>query len=80
MAAQAAPIPLNARLIARPVTPGDVTNSGLPASTENSGGLNTVGVGTPVYLEVDVNLAFPASTITNVTFAHHAASRLDRRR
>jgi hypothetical protein len=69
LAAPAAPAPLNARLIARPVTPGDVSRLGLPATTEYSGGLNTVGVGTPVYLEVDVNLAFPASTITNVTFA-----------
>ena len=69
LAAHAAAIPLNARLIARPVTPGDVTRAGLPATTEVSGGLDTVGVGTPVYLEVDVNLAFPASTITNVSFA-----------
>jgi len=69
LAAQAAPALLNARLIARPVTPGDVAKYGLPANTENSAGLNTVGIGTPVYLEVDVNLAFPASTITNVSFA-----------
>ena len=69
ISAQAAPPPLNARLIARPVTPGDVTTYALPASTEVSGGLNTVGVGTPVYLEVDVNVAFPASTITNIAFA-----------
>jgi len=69
LAAQAAPIPLNARLIARPVTPGDVSRSGLPASTEYSGGLNTVGIGTPVYLEADVSIAVPASTITNVSFA-----------
>jgi hypothetical protein len=69
LAAQGAAVPLNARLIARPVTPGDVTRAGLPASTEYSGGINTVGVGTPVYLEVDVNVAFPVSTITNVSFA-----------
>ncbi len=69
LAAQGAAAPLNARLIARPVTPGDVAKFGLPASTENSAGLNTVGIGTPVYLEVDVNLAFAASTITNVSFA-----------
>jgi hypothetical protein len=68
LAAQAAAVPLNGRLIARPVTPGDVTRHALPASLENSGGLNTVGVGTPVYLEADVNLSVPASGITNVTF------------
>ncbi|MGA2555896.1 MAG: hypothetical protein ABSG04_06430, partial [Verrucomicrobiota bacterium] len=55
--------------ISRPLTPGDISRSGMPANTEYSGGLNTVGVGTPVYLEVDVNLAFAASTITNVSFA-----------
>ena len=69
MAAHAAAIPLNARLIARPLTPGDLTRSGLPSSMEYSGGLNTVGVGTPVYLEADVSISVPASTITNVTFA-----------
>jgi hypothetical protein len=69
LAAQGAAAPLNARLISRPLTPGDVSRTGLPASTEYSAGLNTVGLGTPVYLEVDVNLAFPASAITNVSFA-----------
>ena len=38
---------LTPRLIARPVTPGDVTTYALPSSTEVSGGLNTVGLGTP---------------------------------
>ena len=52
----AAPPALNARLIARPLTPGDLSRSGLPSTMEYSGGLNTVGIGTPVYLEVDVNL------------------------
>jgi hypothetical protein len=60
---------LNGRVIPRPVTPGDVTTYALPASTENSGGILTVGVGTPVYLEADVNIAFPLSQITNVAFA-----------
>jgi hypothetical protein len=69
LAAQGGAAPLNARLISRPLTPGDVSRTGMPASTEYSGGLNTVGVGTPVYLEVDVNLAFPAAAITNVSFA-----------
>jgi hypothetical protein len=68
LAAQAAPIPLNARLIARPLTPGDLTRSGLPSTMEYSGGLNTVGVGTPVYLEADVSLSVPLSSITNISF------------
>ena len=59
---------LNGRLIARPVTPGNVSTYALPANLEYSGGLNTVGIGTPVYLEADVNLSVPLSGITNVTF------------
>ena len=80
LAAQAAPTPLNARLIARPFTPGDVSRSGLPSSTEYSGGLNTVGIGTPVYLEADVNISVPVSAITNVSLCASRTSRLDRRR
>ena len=62
---------LNGRLIARPVTPGMVgnTNYALASSTEYSGGLTTVGVGTPVYLEADVNISIPASAITNITWS-----------
>jgi len=64
------PYLLNARVIPRPLTPGDVTLYNLPASTEYSGGLNTLGIGTPAYLEVDVttNTAYVA-TITNITWA-----------
>jgi len=62
---------LNGRLIASPVTPGMVgnTNYALASSTEYSGGLTTVGVGQPVYLEADVNISIPASAITNVTWS-----------
>jgi len=59
---------LTGRLIARPLTPGDIATYGLPASTEVSGGLTTVGVGQPVYLEAEVNIAIPSSDITNVTW------------
>ena len=55
--ASAAATALNGQLVLRPLTPGDVTNYKLPSTTENSGGLNTVGVGTPVYLEAEVNIA-----------------------
>lgn len=72
LAARAASPPsastLNARVIARPVTPGDVALYKLPASTEYSGGLNTIGVGTPAYLEVDVAKAASLSFITNITW------------
>jgi hypothetical protein len=60
---------LNARVIARPLTANEVTVYGLPASTEYSGGLNTIGIGTPAYLEADVNIATPLASITNITWA-----------
>ncbi len=65
---------LNARLVPRPLTAGDVATYGLPASTEYSGGLYTLGIGTPVYLEVDVTLnAAYSSTITNITWTNTTA-------
>jgi hypothetical protein len=60
--------PLNAEIFPRPLTPGDKTVYNLPASTEVSGGLNTVPIGEPVYLEVLLNLAIPAGDITGVTW------------
>ena len=54
--AAAAPA-LTGQLVLRPLTPGDVTNYKLPSTIENSGGLTTVGIGTPVYLEAEVNSA-----------------------
>ena len=66
--ASAATTTLTGQLVLRPLTPGDVTNYKLASTTENSGGLNTVGVGTPVYLEAEVNLAIPATNILSVTW------------
>ena len=60
---------LQARIVARPLTPGDITAYALPANTEVSGGLTTVGVGQPVYLEVDVATNISAPNVTNVTWA-----------
>ena len=60
---------LNGRVVSRPVTPGDVTRYSLPSSTENSGGLYTFAIGTPTYLEADVNIAVPKANITSVTWA-----------
>jgi hypothetical protein len=67
-AAHAAAPALTGQLIARPVTPNNVAVYGLPANTAYSGGINTVGVGVPLYLEVDINNAIPVSGITNVSF------------
>ena len=66
--ARAATPALQGRLIPRPLTPGEITNYKLPAGTEVSGGLTTVGVGSPVYLEADVNIAIPAADIVGVTW------------
>jgi hypothetical protein len=60
---------LQAQVVTRPLTPGDVATYGLPANTEVSGGLVNVGVGTPVYLEVEVSTNFPASNIVSVAWA-----------
>ncbi len=68
MASRGAPVPLNARVIPRPLTPGDVTRTGL-ATSEYSPGLKTIAVGTPAYLEADVNLLIAASSITNVSWS-----------
>lgn len=60
--------PLQGQLVLRPVTAHDISIYHLPSSTEYSGGLSTVGVGTAVYLEAEVNIAIPASDITGVTW------------
>ena len=67
-AAPPAPPALNGQLVLRPLTPGDVTIYKLPSTIENSGGLTTVGKGTPVYLEAEINIAIPATTVS-VTWA-----------
>lgn len=66
--ARAATPALTGQVIARPLTPGDKVSYGLPSSLEVSGGLTTVGVGTPVYLEAQINVAIPAADITGVTW------------
>jgi len=68
-ASAAAPPALQAQIVARPLTPGDKNVYKLPSSLEVSGGLKTVAVGTPVYLEADVNSAVPAADVTNITWA-----------
>ncbi|MGO8765770.1 MAG: hypothetical protein ACLQSR_11640 [Limisphaerales bacterium] len=58
------------QLIARPLTPGEISKYGLPSGTEASGGLATVGVGQPVYLEADVPLGATNVLSVNWTLAH----------
>ncbi len=60
---------LNGALELRPLTSGDRGSYGLPSTTELSGGLDTVGIGTAVYLDAEVNIALPATDVTNVTWA-----------
>src|ERR1017187_5963533 len=65
--AAAAPT-LQGQIVLRPLTPGDKTVYGFPSTMQVSGGLHNVGVGMPVYLEAEVNIAIPASNIVSVTW------------
>ena len=68
MTAGAAALPLGGKLVLRPLTPGDITIYKLPSTTETSPGLTTVGIGAPVYLEAEINLAIPPTNIVSVTW------------
>ncbi len=68
MTASAAAAALEGRLVLRPLTPGDISVYKLPSTTETSPGLTTVGIGAPVYLEAEINIAIPASDIVSVTW------------
>ena len=59
---------IQAQLVARPLTPGEIanTNYALPANLQVSGGLLNVGVGQPVYLEVDVATNVSVPKVTNI--------------
>jgi hypothetical protein len=70
LSAQGAAAPtLQGRIVPRALTPGDKTTYGLPSTMEVSGGINTVAVGAPVYLEAEINLLIPATNITGVTWS-----------
>jgi len=71
MTASAAAPALNAKIVLRPLTPGEIANAsyGLPATTASSAGLATVGVGTPVYLEAEINKEIAPSDIVGVAWA-----------
>jgi hypothetical protein len=60
--------PLQAQLGLRPVTNDDISAYKLPSTTQKSGGLSTVGLGQPAYLEARVNVAIPASDVGGVVW------------
>ena len=60
---------LAAQLIPRPLTNDDITAFKLASTTETSGGLLSVGLGQPAYLEADVDIKVPASQISSVTWS-----------
>jgi hypothetical protein len=62
----AQPAPLNADLALRPVTTGDISAYKLASTTQKSGGLTTVGVGQPAYLEMQINSAIQSTDIAGV--------------
>jgi len=57
------------RLALRAVTPGDISTYKLPSTTQVSGGLGTVGLGEPLYLEVQVDITIPAAQLGGVTWS-----------
>lgn len=60
---------LQAQLSLRPLTRDDISAFKLASTTQISGGLSTVGLGQPAYLEVLINQAIPATEISGVTWA-----------
>jgi hypothetical protein len=60
---------LSAQLATRPMSRDDIAAYGLPATTELTGGLTTVGLGQPVHLEAQVDINVPASQIASVTWS-----------
>ncbi|HUA37663.1 MAG TPA: hypothetical protein VMA35_04600 [Candidatus Sulfopaludibacter sp.] len=70
LAVTSAKAQVQAQLVARPLTPGEIANAtyALPANLEPSGGLLNVGVGQPVYLEIDVATNVSVPNVTNITW------------
>src|ERR1041384_7606863 len=59
--------PSPSQIVPRPLTPGDKITYNLAAAMEVSGGLRTVGVGQPFYLEAQVDIN--ASNIVGVVWS-----------
>jgi len=60
---------LAAQLATRAVTNDDISAYSLPATTDRSGGLTTVGLGEAVYLDAEVAISVPSSQISSVTWS-----------
>ncbi len=56
----------DAQIVSRPLTPQEISDHGLPAATQTSGGLFNVGLGAPLYLEAEVPIA---TVVSNVVWA-----------
>lgn len=67
LTAHAATVTLNGMLDTRPFTPQEQKDYALP-SAQLSGGLTTVGIGQPAYLDALVNKSIAPSNITSVTW------------
>ena len=67
-AVRAAAPALTGELFIRPLTPTEIATYGLAATNEPSGGLSTVPIGEPAYLDAMVNIAIAPATITNITW------------
>src|ERR1039457_544161 len=57
------------RLALRALTPGDIATYKLPSTSQVSGGLGTVGLGEPLYMEVQVDATIPAAQLGGVVWA-----------
>lgn len=64
--AQTAPA---AKVSFRPMTRDDIAAYKLPSTTQVSGGLSTVGIGEPLYLEALIDIAVPTAEIVSVDWA-----------
>ena len=62
-AAMSAQTTFQPKLAVRPLTTGEIARYSLPSTTQLSGGLTTVAIGEPLYLEVQVDINIPASTL-----------------
>jgi len=60
---------LQGRIVLRSISNDDISTYKLPSDTQRSGGLSTVGLGQPAYLEALVDIGIPASSISGVSWA-----------
>lgn len=67
IALRAAPVAMNGQISLRPLTPQEKKDYALP-NAQLAGGVSSVGVGTPVYVDALVNIALAPSNITSVTW------------